>query len=106
MHRRSVYSSSPYYNTYIASCPGLATNVNEITLEETQEAEDGKPFLILNYANGPGFKSHRMEGEEETFRRNLTGENTTGQFLQYVNTYTWGERESLLPMCSGLLSLK
>ncbi|ESN96159.1 hypothetical protein HELRODRAFT_185068 [Helobdella robusta] len=35
--------------------------------------KDGKPFLQLHYANGPGFEDHRMVNGKEVPRKNLTG---------------------------------
>ena len=69
-----------YFGIPLLLPPGLSTSI----YDETDLAGDGKPFLILNYANGPGFYSHRVERLQEVPRRNLTGEDTTGQFLLYT----------------------
>ncbi len=70
-----------YFGFPLLLPPGLSTSI----YDETDLAGDGKPFLILNYANGPGFYSHRVERLQEVPRRNLTGEDSTGQFV--LNTY-------------------
>jgi len=36
-------------------------------------AVDNKPYLQLNYGNGPSYPYHRMDGATEVPRKNLTG---------------------------------
>ncbi len=46
--------------------------------------EDGKPYLALNYANGPGFNYHRMdENGTATVRKDLTQDNDDDLICKY-----------------------
>ena len=56
---------------------GLVVDTNNvITL-----ATDGKPYLIIGYANGPGYGYHRTEDGEEVPRDDLSNTTTTGKYL-------------------------
>ena len=45
---------------------------------------DGKPFMALHYANGPGFKYHRQDKDGvSTIRKDLTQDNTDGAICKH-----------------------
>lgn len=54
---------------------GYPSLTNDIFgLVDTMEGDDGKPFLTLSYANGPGWYDHRQENDND--RKDLTGDDT------------------------------
>lgn len=75
----------------VGGYPKLDNDIMGIVVEPDDSvslADDGKPYLTLTYANGPGYFSHRAgfnisEGLYGEPRKDLTGEDTTDKaFVQ------------------------
>ena len=47
--------------------------------------DDGKPMLTLTYADGPGYKVHRMKNGHEVPRKDLTHVDTSGFELNCIS---------------------
>lgn len=78
VHSYTVYVHLLQYFRHIKTRRAVTFVAGFVDLSDGTETKDGKPFLQLNYANGPSYPDHRMiNGTEEVPRKNLTGEDVS-----------------------------